>query len=49
MELDLLTLPEQLRSTPVFGEVRVAQALVLHVVFCKLLLMSDCLFFFFFW
>ena len=37
MEQDLLTLPEHLRSTLVFGGVRVAYSLVFHVVSCVLL------------
>ena len=35
VEKELLTLPEPLRSPPVFSEVLVAQSLVFFVVFCR--------------
>ena len=38
---DLLTLPEQLRSLPVFGGIRVAQSFVFYVV--SFLLLFVCL------
>ena len=35
VEQELLSLPEQMCSSPVFSGVRVAQSLVFCVVFCK--------------
>ena len=35
MEQGLLTLPEHLRSLPVYGGVRVARSLIIRAVFCR--------------
>lgn len=37
VEQDLLTVPEYLRSSPVFDRIRVAQPLVFHDMFCVVL------------
>ena len=41
MELELLTLPEHLGSSPVFSGVRVAQSLVFCVMFCRSLFVCS--------